>query len=449
MASPVVSIGPQGSSRYSPPDFSPIARGLGTFGAGIGQVFKEQREEKKRQAANEAMKSIFAGATRPDGTFDQTAFASAIFANPDSLSNPNLGRALNIAQLLREKPTPQRPMKKDANGVWRYIDGAQEKVFRNVTKTAAEREYKPGIYEIRNPDGTVERGSVDLGDYDAVKALEARKAVISKGTITGAPGSMAPRTRANIEQRLLAGKAAALSLTTIAKTFKPEYLTYRAGIKAGTLAIQDATLQNLTPEDQKFLRSYTIMRQRVYTNMNKIIHKMSGTAVGVQEAKRLAESIPTMKDSPIEFGAKLYAMMQDLFSEMEEFGSIKKGGGDAILERLKTSMEMSSGALANRKADTGLINRWWARLFGGGGGGEKKSKAAPAPAPAPRPAGAEETEIVSAPAPGATPQDAAARFRAMSAKEFRNLNANDIPLADLDAYEAEITRRLKERTSQQ
>lgn len=97
---PVITVGPQGSSSFPVPDYSPIERGMNTFGQGaargIEKAHERRRAEKEAAARDKALAAV-AIAGLEGG---EAAALIAAAQNPVVFSHPQFPV---ILQLIRER----------------------------------------------------------------------------------------------------------------------------------------------------------------------------------------------------------------------------------------------------------------------------------------------------------------------------------------------------------
>ncbi len=113
--------------------------------------------------------------------------------------------------------------------------------------------------------------------------------------------------RNEIDKGELKATEALARMKEIRRQFKPEFLTYEEQAKQygiSWLDKFDVTRSGLSPEQIQKHVEYTTFRQETVANLNKYINEMTGAAMGIEEAKRLAKAVPTMDDNPTAFQAK-------------------------------------------------------------------------------------------------------------------------------------------------
>lgn len=158
MAGPLINVGVSGSGRYAIPDYSPITRGMTSFGQGIGQglgaLFDRKRQEQQKAEQDRALKAML-GAGSP---------REALMANPAFASDPNFSA---ISKVLWPAPPERKERRiiKGADGYSYYADTG-DRVLPGVTapiKDARTTEQKNvAAYMERNPGATE-------ADYFAMK----------------------------------------------------------------------------------------------------------------------------------------------------------------------------------------------------------------------------------------------------------------------------------------
>jgi hypothetical protein len=116
-----------------------------------------------------------------------------------------------------------------------------------------------------------------------------------------------------LQDAALGAQAGIDRLHSIRAGFDPKWLTYKeqakqfaTGIKARAQGLP--FVSNLKPEEQSDLASFSRFKSDTLDNLSRYIKEITGSAMGVDEAKRIVASMPSMEDDPTSFSAKMDAV---------------------------------------------------------------------------------------------------------------------------------------------
>lgn len=112
-------------------------------------------------------------------------------------------------------------------------------------------------------------------------------------------------TENEIGKRQLNAVDALDRLSQVEKSFDPSFLTYGGKLKDITTNLQDKAGIPLSPDDQAFQQKYTEFAANTAGNLNATLKELSGTAVNASELPRMEKQLPSEKDGPQKFKAKL------------------------------------------------------------------------------------------------------------------------------------------------
>jgi hypothetical protein len=228
-----------------------------------------------------------------------------------------------------------------------------------------------GVQPQSNAGGTVPQTGVipvadgDQGGVIPVQSATAQPAKPSRG---GLFPDMDPETKRTIAQAMLANKATeALGkalleeanadklgkeagnendkrqlnttellsrLNIMEKSFKPEFQTIDEQVKQYGLSWIDAIgplRSKLPPETQQRMAEFTVHRQNTLMNLNNYIKEITGSAMGIEEAKRIITAMPNTDDGPTQFQAKLKNVTDTAKLAVARYNYLRKNGftGDA------------------------------------------------------------------------------------------------------------------------
>ena len=192
-------------------------------------------------------------------------------------------------------------------------------------------------------------------------------------------GDLSKPTKTKLEEELLTTGNAASRLAQIQSTFRPEYLNIKFRGQQEWASLKDKFV-NLDPKEKSVLQAYSVYRQNSTNNLNQTIKDLTGSAMGVDEAKRIIDGAPSAGtgvfdgDSPSSFEAKLnnqikqiqYALARKQYSlkrglrweatPLDKMPDIVNKRGEEIAEQFKLNPD-------NQK-DLNTINRQLAAEFG-------------------------------------------------------------------------------------
>lgn len=108
-----------------------------------------------------------------------------------------------------------------------------------------------------------------------------------------------------LEKKVISAEDARARLDEIKQSANSQNLTYQNQAKNALLDVKSKLGGEMTPEQATFRDSMTDTRQATLINVNKTIHELSGTAMGVKEAERIMATLPNTDDPPDVFDRKL------------------------------------------------------------------------------------------------------------------------------------------------
>lgn len=169
--------------------------------------------------------------------------------------------------------------------------------FRNVPRSQAVGQ--PGI----GPGGL----QMEFGP-------DGKPTLIRSGPGAGAKGGgsgLAQPTLNKLDEKMIDAGEGLARLDQIERGYRPEFQQFGTRIGAGWTALKSSMGAKLDPNDKKLLTEFTTFKRDATDNLNKGIKEATGSAMGVDEAKRIIASMPNVGagvfdgDSPVEFEAKL------------------------------------------------------------------------------------------------------------------------------------------------
>ena len=131
-----------------------------------------------------------------------------------------------------------------------------------------------------------------------------------------------------LEKKIIGGKELELNLTRMDTLFEPEFLTY-VGQTKGDIFKQLDKLNVSTEEQQAFIRRLSRWEQANEQFFNQYRKLITGVAAGEKEIGWLQTSIPSSKDSPATYKAKIKLQLQINKSILQNAQAFKVKGGKA------------------------------------------------------------------------------------------------------------------------
>lgn len=117
-------------------------------------------------------------------------------------------------------------------------------------------------------------------------------------------------SRNKIQEGAINAQSGIDRLSGIRAGFDPRWLTYKGQFSQYMNAIKDKAkgmpgVSNLTPQEQSDLSSFARFKSDTTDNLNRYITEITGAAMGVEEAKRIISTMPSLEDGPQAFQTKL------------------------------------------------------------------------------------------------------------------------------------------------
>ncbi len=416
----IINIGAGPSSRYAAPDYSglvqggaAIGQGLAGLGQGFGQMFKNRRDRDFRQGLgqftdpDDVLRYAFEHGRpddpavslvmqrlgmEPEETWEDVTLADGRTAQRSSRS----GLLKNIMDPLVDT-TAERPMKKDANGRWRYID-TQELVFPDLEVTPeapslttlqknlaaaglppGSPEYQKAIMDYLSKSGLQvnfggENGRAPAEYHPTFGEPADDRHMWDVDPVTNEyridpetgyprqvlkPGVMTSGAQTDVEKAATASEDALARLDTIAQGFDPELLTLPTQTRNALMGFVDRLGFDIGDEARAELTDATTFKQSVVDNMNRFIKEITGAQMSEAEAERIMKGVPNMEDGPTEFAAKFNASV----GALREILARKAAGTDmpAVPELSSTGsdspglIDQATAAVGNALVDPGSV----------------------------------------------------------------------------------------------
>jgi hypothetical protein len=196
----------------------------------------------------------------------------------------------------------------------------------------------------------LEDDSKILADLDpTLQAAEIKRRQASKTELKVYTGDLSKSTATQVEQDVLSSADAITRLNDIQYSYRPEYQNIKYRGKQAWSTLKDKWV-GLPDSEKRQLAQYSQYRQNSLQNLNRTIKEITGTAMGVEEAKRIEATLPTAGtgifdgDSPTEFESKLNnAVKQTKYAIARKKYALDRG-----LKWEKTSLESMPDIIQRR-----------------------------------------------------------------------------------------------------
>ena len=146
--------------------------------------------------------------------------------------------------------------------------------------------------------------------------------VESSVTTKGSEAQLTKKSKGKTEDTILSGTQLVNNLTLQEVLFEDEFLTYGGKIRYEFLLKQDALGKELNAKDKAYIANYSEWQQTNLQYFNQYRKEITGVAAGEKEIGWLQESIPSEKDTPTTYRAKLknqIRIQKQLIENAEKF----------------------------------------------------------------------------------------------------------------------------------
>jgi len=154
--------------------------------------------------------------------------------------------------------------------------------------------------------------------------------VESSVTTKGSEAGLTKKSMGKTEETIIGGNELLANLENQKLLFKDEFLDYKGVLKYKLLLKKDKasgfTKVNLTNEERQYINSYSAWQQTNLQYFNQYRKIITGVAAGEKEIGWLQESIPSEKDTPNTYRAKLdnqIRIQKQLIENAEKFKATK------------------------------------------------------------------------------------------------------------------------------
>jgi len=139
--------------------------------------------------------------------------------------------------------------------------------------------------------------------------------------------SLQKKTQTDIEGKIMSGDQLLDNLTLQEIQFQPEFLTLKGKARYEALKALDFAGKELNKDDQAYLSNYSEWQQTNLQYFNQYRKEITGVAAGAKEMSWLQASIPSEKDTPTTYQAKLKNQIRIQTQVIENAKKFKETGG--------------------------------------------------------------------------------------------------------------------------
>tara|TARA_R110001599_G_scaffold304617_1_gene510910 strand:- start:766 stop:2082 length:1317 start_codon:yes stop_codon:yes gene_type:complete len=184
---------------------------------------------------------------------------------------------------------------------------------------------KPDIITLKSANGD-DIKSLNISDKNVMVELES---LLKEGytefkqnvNATDASG-LSKGTKTKVEKGLLGADKLLGALEATQTRFKDEFLTIGGKVRYQKLFLLDKGGMQLNQDDAAYLRSYSVWEQGNLQYFNQYRKEITGVAAGEKEIAWLEASIPSSKDSPTTYRAKMknqIRIQEELIDKSKKF----------------------------------------------------------------------------------------------------------------------------------
>ena len=167
--------------------------------------------------------------------------------------------------------------------------------------------------------------------------------VESSVTTKGSEAGLTKKSMGQTEETIIKGTDLLVNLQSQELQFKDEFLTYSGKLKFKFLTEKDklssVTGAKLSNDERTYINSYSSWQQTNLQYFNNYRKLITGVAAGEKEIGWLQESIPSEKDTPATYRAKLKNQIRIQNSLIENAQKFKSTGGNLYNENGEYSTE--------------------------------------------------------------------------------------------------------------
>ncbi len=249
-----------------------------------------------------------------------------------------LFKAFPLEWLKKNKFTTQKPNLKeifdptlnDGKGGFRYEKASV--IANNPEKFQSKpvKGIKPDLITMKSPDGK-DIVSLNLGNPEDITKLESLLAKnytefeqkVSADNVSGLTNT----TKNKIEKDIRSNEVLLGQLEATEVMFEDEFLTYGGKIRYQKIKLLDKAGVKLSDDDAAYLRRYSTWEQGNLQYFNQYRKEITGVAAGEKEIAWLEASIPSAKDTPAAYRAKMKNQIRIQKELIEKAKQYKADGG--------------------------------------------------------------------------------------------------------------------------
>ena len=249
-----------------------------------------------------------------------------------------LFKAFPLEWLKKNKFTTQKPNLKeifdptlnDGKGGFRYEKASV--IANNPEKFQSKpvKALKPDLITMKSPDGK-DIVSLNLGNPEDITKLENLlkqnytefEQKVSADNVSGLTNT----TKNKIEKDIRGNEVLLGQLEATEVMFEDEFLTYGGKIRYQKIKLLDKAGVKLSDDDAAYLRRYSTWEQGNLQYFNQYRKEITGVAAGEKEIAWLEASIPSAKDTPAAYRAKMKNQIRIQKELIEKAKQYKADGG--------------------------------------------------------------------------------------------------------------------------
>jgi hypothetical protein len=249
-----------------------------------------------------------------------------------------LFKAFPLEWLKKNKFTAQKPNLKeifdptlnDGKGGFRYEKASV--IANNPEKFQSKpvKALKPDLITMKSPDGK-DIVSLNLGNPEDITKLENLlkqnytefEQKVSADNVSGLTNT----TKNKIEKDIRGNEVLLGQLEATEVMFEDEFLTYGGKIRYQKIKLLDKAGVKLSDDDAAYLRRYSTWEQGNLQYFNQYRKEITGVAAGEKEIAWLEASIPSAKDTPAAYRAKMKNQIRIQKELIEKAKQYKADGG--------------------------------------------------------------------------------------------------------------------------
>ena len=189
---------------------------------------------------------------------------------------------------------------------------------------------KPDIITLKSPNGD-DIQSLNISDPDVAIKLEnllKKKYTEFKQNVNATDASgLNKSTQAKVEKELLGADKLLGQLQATNIMFEDEFLRIGGKVRYQKLLLLDKAGLEINDNDRAYLRRYSVWEQGNLQYFNQYRKEITGVAAGEKEIAWLEASIPSSKDSPATYRAKMKNQIRIQKELMDKSKKFKATGG--------------------------------------------------------------------------------------------------------------------------